>query len=68
MYTAKPWYFSRTIWASLVTILAAFLGLFDLVLGESEQQALTGVLLDLVTAAAGVTAIAGRLLASRRIG
>ena len=68
MNDIKPWYFSRTIWAALVTILVAVLGLFDLPVDAVEEGVVTEAVMCLVSAAAGLTAIAGRLLARDRIG
>lgn len=68
MTDVKPWYLSRTIWAAVVTILIAFLGLFDVSTEGIEHGALTDAILELITAAAGLTAIAGRLAARERIG
>lgn len=68
MTDTKPWYLSRTIWAALVTILTAALGLFGVSLGDVDQSALVEGLLQAVTAVAGVVALVGRLSARTRIG
>ncbi len=68
MSDIKPWYLSRTIWASAVTVLMAVAGYFNLPAGQLDQGMLTDVLVQLVTAVAGLTAISGRLLARDRIG
>ncbi len=58
---------SRTIWAALVTIAAAGLGLMGVSLGDLDQSALVEALLQAVTAVAGVVALVGRLSARERI-
>lgn len=68
MTDTKPWYLSRTIWAALVTILTAGIGLFGVSLGEVDQSALVEALLQSVTAVAGLVALVGRLSARSRIG
>jgi len=67
MTASKPWYLSRTIWASLVTILTAAMGLMGMS-GEIDNAALTDAMLQAVNALAGVIAIFGRLSATDRIG
>ena len=68
MTDQKPWYLSRTIWAALATVLIGCLGLFRVPTGDVDPSALADALLDLATAAAGLLAVAGRLLARDRIG
>ncbi|PZO81683.1 MAG: hypothetical protein DI629_03865 [Mesorhizobium amorphae] len=68
MTDIKPWYLSRTIWASLVTVLMAIAGYLRVPLDGFDAGAATDTLLQLVTAVAGLTAIIGRLQARNRIG
>jgi hypothetical protein len=68
MTASKPWYLSRTIWASLVTILTASMGLMGLPGGAIDGAALTDAVLQTVTAMAGLIALFGRLSAKDRIG
>jgi hypothetical protein len=68
MTASKPWYLSRTIWASLVTILTAAMGLMGLSGTGIDDAALTDAVLQAVTALAGVIALFGRLSAKDRIG
>ena len=68
MMDLKPWYLSRTIWASLVTVLAALAWLFGLPADVLQDPAIPDLLLQAVTAVAGLIAIAGRLSAKARIG
>ena len=67
MTAEKPWYLSRTIWASLVTILAAAAGLVGLSVESVDQGLLTDSILQLVTAVSGLVAIVGRLRATSAI-
>ena len=68
MTDSKPWYLSRTIWASLITIVTAAAGILGLPVAGIDNQALTETLLQAVTAISGLVAIFGRLEASSRIG
>jgi hypothetical protein len=68
MTTNKPWFLSRTIWAALITILAALAGLAGFSIDDADQVLLTDTVLQAITAVAGVVAIIGRLAAKDRIG
>lgn len=68
MTTSKPWYLSRTIWASIVTVLTGTAGLAGLSVDGADGQTLTDAVLQLIGAASGVIAILGRLSAKARIG
>mgnify|MGYP001193142116 CR=1 FL=1 len=68
MIDMKPWYTSRTIWASLVTVLLAGGNIAGLRLDGVDEGALTDTLLQVVTAVSGTVAIAGRFAARSRIG
>lgn len=65
---SKPWYLSRTVWASLVTVAAAVGGLMGRSVGVTDQTLITEALLQIVTAVSGVIAITGRLAATAKIG
>jgi hypothetical protein len=67
MEQAKAWYRSRTIWASIVTVLAALGALTGMPISEAEQALLTETVLQAVTAIGGLVAIVGRLVAKSRI-
>lgn len=68
MDDTKPWYLSRTIWASLVTILTAAAGLVGAPVAGIDNQALTDTILQAVSAISGLVAIFGRLSATDKIG
>ena len=67
MDSIKPWYLSRTIWASAVTVLSAAGALLGLPVGGLDNAALTDSVLETVTAVSGIIAILGRLSATTRI-
>lgn len=68
MTDSKPWYLSRTIWASLITIVTAAAGIVGVPVDGIDNQALTDTLLQAITAVSGLVAIFGRLDARSRIG
>jgi hypothetical protein len=68
MEPTKPWYQSRTIWASIITVGAALAALFGLPVGEADQAELTEKVLQFLTAAGALVAIVGRIIAKSRIG
>ena len=68
MTASKPWYLSRTIWASIVTILTGAAGLTGLPLDGLDNSALTDTLLRAISAISGLVAVFGRLSAKHRIG
>ena len=68
MNETKPWYLSRTIWASLITVATALAGILGVPVEGLDNSALTDTLLQAVAAVAGLVAILGRLSARNRIG
>lgn len=68
MTDSKPWYLSRTIWASLITIVTAAAGIVGVPVAGLDNVALTDTLLQAITAISGLVAIFGRLGANSRIG
>jgi len=68
MTDSKPWYLSRTIWASLITIVTAAAGIMGVPVAGIDNAALADTLLQAVTAISGLVAIFGRLGANARIG
>lgn len=68
MDATKPWYLSRTIWASLITIGTAVGGMFGLPADAIDNAALTDTLLQAIAAISGIVAIFGRMSATTRIG
>ncbi|MEQ1942281.1 hypothetical protein ABMA32_07640 [Mesorhizobium sp. VNQ89] len=68
MTDSKPWYLSRTIWASVVTVVLAIAGIVGLPVSGIDNTALTETLLQAITAISGLVAIFGRLGAQSKIG
>jgi hypothetical protein len=68
MIQFKPWYLSKTIWASGISIACALLGIMGIPTGGIDQSALADQLLQIISALSGVVAIFGRVSAGTRIG
>ncbi|MCO5063109.1 MAG: hypothetical protein M9924_01705 [Rhizobiaceae bacterium] len=68
MIETKPWYLSRTVWASLVTIALAVANYSGMAAGGLQQDALVDAALELATTVSGLIALFGRLQATTRIG
>lgn len=68
MTSTKPWYLSRTIWASVITVLTGLAGLSGLPVEDLDHAALVETLLQAVSAVSGLIAVIGRLSAKHRIG
>lgn len=68
MIANKPWYLSRTIWASLIAVLSAGGSLIGMPVDDVDQAALAETILQAVAAVGGILAILGRLTATSRIG
>ncbi|UUP18927.1 hypothetical protein [Nitratireductor thuwali] len=68
MTMTKPWYLSKTIWASLVTIATALAGMFGLPVDGLDAAALSETLLQAIAAISGLVAILGRVGARSLIG
>ena len=68
MNLLKPWYLSRTIWASAVAVAATLASAVGLPLDATDVAALPDAVLQAVAAVAGVIAIIGRISARDRIG
>lgn len=64
----KPWYLSRTIWASGVAVIATLANAVGFQLEATDVAALPDAILQAVAAVAGVIAIIGRFSARSRIG
>ena len=63
MTDVKPWYESKTIWSSLIAILAAVGSVFGFNLDQESQMQMSEIALQLVTVVASVLAVFGRLSA-----
>ena len=67
MIDEKPWYLSKTIWGSLVAVLAALSASLGFPLDTLTQAELSDIAVQLVGAAGALLAIYGRLTATRII-
>jgi hypothetical protein len=67
MNETKAWYLSRTVWASIVTIVIACCSLSAAPVPDIDEGAFVEALLQLATAIAGAVALFGRLFAQKRI-
>ncbi|MHB2265897.1 hypothetical protein [Aliihoeflea sp. PC F10.4] len=63
----KPWYASRTIWASIVTVASAGAAALGVPVDPAETTLLTDTILQTVAAVSGLVAIFGRLAAKTRL-
>jgi hypothetical protein len=68
MNPGKPWYLSKTIWASIVTVLMSVGSLFGLPGGLADNGALADAIIQAITAVMGLVAIFGRVTAGQKIG
>ncbi len=64
MTHSKPWYQSKTIWGSLIAMIAGIGSAFGLDLDATAQAGLVDGILSLITAAGAVLAIYGRFSAT----
>jgi hypothetical protein len=67
MDATKPWYLSRTIWASVVTVAMSLAGLFGLSTTGIDGSSLTDTLIQAISGIAGIIAVAGRLFATHQL-
>lgn len=67
MDATKPWYLSRTIWASFVTIAMSLAGLFGFSTAGIDGSSLTDTLLQAISGIAGIVAVTGRLFATHQL-
>lgn len=64
----KPWYLSRTIWASLISVALAGGAALGLPIDEVDEGEVADLLIQGVAVACGLVAIWGRIAATTRIG
>jgi hypothetical protein len=63
MNELKPWFFSKTIWGSLVSASAALATVFGLSIDGQTQVELTEIAVQIAGAAGALLAVYGRLSA-----
>jgi hypothetical protein len=68
MDSLKPWYYSKTVWASMITIAASLGSMAGVPLTGLDPSTTADALLQAVTAVSGVIALFGRLTATSRLG
>jgi hypothetical protein len=66
MSETKPWFLSRTIWASLVTVGSAVAAIIGVPVAGMDTE-LTDAVFQTITAVSGLIAIIGRLAATTKI-
>ena len=67
MNNTKPWWQSKTVWASIIAILAGAASLAGVRLDATLQDELATLLTSVAELAAGTTSLIGRISADRRI-
>ena len=67
MMDVKPWYLSKTIWASLVAVAAALLSAIGIDVTEPMQAQIVELVLQTITVSASLLAVFGRLVATSEI-
>ena len=67
MDAVKSWYQSRTVWASIVTVVAGVAGALGMPIDSGQQGMIVEVALHAVTALSGIIALFGRFAATARI-
>jgi hypothetical protein len=67
MNESKPWYLSKTVWASIVTILASLGGLSGITGGAVDSGAAADAVMQVITALTGLVAVFGRVTATNKI-
>lgn len=65
MVEEKPWYLSKTIWGSLISVAAALAATLGIAIDAESQTAIAEAVVQIVGAAGALLAIYGRLTATR---
>ena len=63
----KPWYASRTIWGSIVALLAAIASSFGMEIDAQMQTSFVETALQLVAVGGSIIAVFGRMNATTKI-
>ncbi len=67
MLNSKPWYQSKTIWASLIAIGAGIASPFGVDIDQALQISISQAVMQFITAASSIFAIFGRITAKSAI-
>ena len=63
----KPWYASRTIWGSIIALVAAVASAFGVEIDQQLQTSVVESLLQLVAIGGSIVAVFGRMTATTMI-
>ena len=63
----KPWFASKSIWGSLIAVLAVIASAFGISIDEDTQSLLVEAALQIVAVGASLFSVLGRLNATTRI-
>ena len=63
----KPWYTSKSIWGSIVAVIAVIASAFGLEIDEHSQSLIVDAALQMVAISASLFSVLGRLNATSRI-
>ena len=67
MVSTKAWYFSKTIWASIIAVAATLASAFGIVVDDQTQYQLAENAVQFVTVVASLLAVFSRLTATSLI-
>ncbi|MEM1370590.1 MAG: hypothetical protein AAGG72_00020 [Pseudomonadota bacterium] len=67
MVNAKPWYLSKGVWGGLIASAAGIASFFGIHVPEGDVQSITEIVMSIVTSAAGLFAVYGRLVAEDKL-
>ncbi len=68
MNETKPWYQSKSVWGSIITIASMVAAVAGSPVNPADQQALVTLTTTAAGAVGGILALVGRLVAKDRIG
>ncbi|MBD9371535.1 hypothetical protein IB238_02625 [Rhizobium sp. ARZ01] len=63
----KAWYLSKTVWGGVLAIIASIANIAGFGISGAEQAELADGITALLAAAGGIVAVAGRLVAHRKL-
>lgn len=67
MTDAKPWYLSKAVWGSVVTVIASLSGLVGLSISPQMAVAAVDLIILLITTLSGLFSLWGRLSADKQL-
>jgi len=63
----KEWYKSKTIWSAIIIAIVGTLNLFGIDALLGEEEAVTEIVMQVITIIASITALVGRIQAKKKI-